>query len=129
MVNIGPSGNPNDLYIEVLAAHWLGKPTRSRWASYPLPNQISVNTAAQRDAGHRDTWLQTFLNDLGFKGFGIGGSLAHGNPDNKGDGVHVFLGGHHRPYSWDREGDFAERLQRFAVYAKSDCITDKYRES
>jgi len=32
------------------------------------------------------------------------------NPDDKGDGVHVFLGGHHRPYGWDREGDFAGRL-------------------
>ncbi|MBX8592974.1 hypothetical protein K5D56_26760, partial [Pseudomonas cichorii] len=34
----------------------------------------------------------------------------HGNPDDKGDGVHVFLGGHHRPYGWDRVGEFAGRL-------------------
>ena len=63
-------------------------------------------------AGHRHARLQAFLDDLGFKGFGIGSSLAHGNPDNKGDGVHVFLGGEHRPYRWDRIGDFAGRLVR-----------------
>jgi|TARA_A100001518_G_C1216934_1_gene59970 hypothetical protein len=34
---------------------------------------------------------------LGFEGFGIRGALAHGDPCDKGDGVHVFLGGHHRP--------------------------------
>jgi len=61
-------------------------------------------------AGHRHARLQAFLDDLGFKGFGIGSSLAHGDPDNKGDGVHVFFGGEHRPYRWDRIGDFAGRL-------------------
>ena len=36
--------------------------------------------------------------------------LAHGNADNKGDGVHVFLSGEHRPYRRDRLDDFAGRL-------------------
>ena len=67
---------------------------------------------AQGYAGHGHARLQAFLDDLGFKGFGVRSSLTHGNPDNKGDGVHVFLGGHHRPYGWDREGDFAGRLVR-----------------
>lgn len=57
---------------------------------YPLSNQVGVDAVAQGYAGHRDAWLQAFLDDLGFKGFGISGSLAHGNPDDKGGGVHVF---------------------------------------
>jgi hypothetical protein len=48
---------------------------------------------------------------LTFKRFGIRGSLAHGNPDGKGDGVHVFLSGEHHPYCGDRVGNFAGRLQ------------------
>jgi hypothetical protein len=55
------------------------------------------------------------MDDLGFKGLGIRGSLAHGNPDDKGDSVHVFLSGQHRPYRWDRVGDFTGRLQKSAV--------------
>jgi hypothetical protein len=39
--------------------------------------------------------LQALLNDLGFKEFGIGGSLANGYPDNKDDGVQAFLSGYH----------------------------------
>lgn len=82
---------------------------------------------AQRYAGHRYTGLQAFLDDLGFKGFGIGSSLAHGNPDNKGDGVHVFLGGEHRPYRWDRIGDFGGRLPLREVVVllmnKSDLVS------
>jgi hypothetical protein len=54
--------------------------------------------------------LQAFLDNLGFKGFGIRGSLAHGNPENKDDVVHVFLSGQHRPYRWDPVSDFAGRL-------------------
>ena len=65
----------------------------------------------QGHAGHRHTRLQAFLDDLSFKGFGIRGSLAHGNPDDRGDSVHVFLSGQHRPYRWDRVGDFAGRFR------------------
>jgi hypothetical protein len=57
-----------------------------------------------------DTPSAGILDDLGFKGFGIRVSLAHGNPDDRGDSVHIFLSGQHRPYRWDRVGDFARRL-------------------
>lgn len=66
---------------------------------------------AQGYADHRHARLNAFLDDPGFKGFGIRGSLARGNPDDKCDGVHVSLSEHHRPYRWDREGDFAGRLR------------------
>lgn len=77
---------------------------------YPLSNQVGIDAVAQGNAGHRYARLQAFLDDLGFEEFGIRGSLAHGNPDDEGDGVHVFLGGEHRPYCWDRVGDFAGRI-------------------
>ena len=56
--------------------------------------------------------------------FGKSGSLAHGNPDNKGDGVHVLLNGYHRPYGWDRVADFAGRLRqnRRAGWSVSEYI-------
>lgn len=72
---------------------------------------------AQGYAGRGHARLQAFLDDLGFERFGIRSSLAHGNPEDKGDGVHVFLSGEHRPYRRDRVGDFAGRLHclyRFA---------------
>ncbi|GBH08468.1 hypothetical protein KPSA1_01842 [Pseudomonas syringae pv. actinidiae] len=46
---------------------------------------------AQGYAGHRHARLQAFLDDLSFKGLGVRSSLAHGNPDDKGDDVHVFF--------------------------------------
>uniref|UniRef100_UPI0030D75A2D DoxX family protein n=1 Tax=Pseudomonas silesiensis TaxID=1853130 RepID=UPI0030D75A2D len=66
--------------------------------------------------------------------FGIRSSLAHGNPDDKGDGVHVFLGGEHRPYRWDRIGDFAGRLRLLVIWgadkvfnvAHSVAVANKY---
>ena len=67
---------------------------------------------AQGYPGHGHARLQAFLDDLGFEKFGIRSSLAHGNPEDKGDGVHVFLSGEHRPYRRDRVGDFAGRLLR-----------------
>jgi hypothetical protein len=67
--------------------------------------------ARQRYPAKRNARLQAFLNDLGFKGFGVRGSLAHGDPDDKGDSVHVFLNGEHRSYRGDRVGDFARQLQ------------------
>jgi len=75
------------------------------------PDAYGIDAVAQGNAGHRHAGLQAFMDDLGFEGFGIRRSLAHGNPDDKGDGVHVFLGGEHRPYCWDRVGDFAGRLR------------------
>ena len=57
---------------------------------------------AQSYAGHGHARLQAFLDDLGFERFGIRSSLAYGNPKDKGDGVHVFLSGEHRPYRRDR---------------------------
>lgn len=77
---------------------------------YPLPNQIGIDAVAQGNAGHRHAGLQAFLDYLGLEGFWVRGSLAHGNPDGKGDGVHVSLGGEHRPYGWDRVGELAGRL-------------------
>lgn len=62
-------------------------------------------------ARHRHPRLQAFLDNLGFEGFAIKSSLAHNNPGDKGDVVHVFLSGQHRPYHRDREGDFAGRLR------------------
>ncbi|WP_339500275.1 hypothetical protein, partial [Pseudomonas silesiensis] len=56
--------------------------------------------------------------------FGIRSSLAHGNPDDKGDGVHVFLGGEHRPYRWDRIGDFAGRLPWTALNRYSSIVAE-----
>lgn len=50
---------------------------------------------------------------LTFKELGVRGSLPHGNPGDKSDGVHVFLGGYHRPYRRDRVGEFARRLRRW----------------
>jgi hypothetical protein len=66
---------------------------------------------AQSYAGHGHARLQAFLDDLGFERCEIRSSLAHGNPEDKGDGVQVFLSGEHRPYRWDRVGDFAGRFQ------------------
>ena len=63
-------------------------------------------TLAIDTPGCRHSWTTWAL-----KGWGRG-SLAHGNPDDKGDGVHVFLGGHLRPYCLDRVGEFAGRLVR-----------------
>jgi len=40
---------------------------------------------AYRDAGDGSTWLQAYLNNLGFERFGIKASLAHKNPDVMGD--------------------------------------------
>jgi len=60
-----------------------------RQTQYPLSNQVGIDAVAQSDSGQRYAWLEALLNDLGFEGFGIRGSLAHGNPDDKGDGVHV----------------------------------------
>ena len=77
---------------------------------YPLSNQVGVDTVATGNAGHRHARLQAFLDDLGFKGFGVRSSLAHGNPEDKEDVVHVFLSGQHRPYHSDRVDDFAGRL-------------------
>lgn len=54
--------------------------------------------------------MQAFLNDLGFKRFGIRASLAHCDPDDKDDGVHLFLSGEHRLYGWDQVSDFTSRL-------------------
>lgn len=59
-------------------------------SGYPLSNQVGVDAMAQGYAGHGHARLQAFLVDFGFKRFGIRSSLAHDNPDNKGDGVHVF---------------------------------------
>jgi len=39
----------------------------------------------QGDTGDGDARLQALLNNLGFEGFGIGVSLAHGDPNVKGD--------------------------------------------
>jgi hypothetical protein len=61
------------------------------------------------------------LDDLSFKGFGARSSLTHGNPDDKGDGVHVFLGGEHRPYYRDRVGDFARPLPANESDTVSSC--------
>ncbi|MDI3275927.1 hypothetical protein, partial [Pseudomonas sp. AL03] len=77
---------------------------------YPLSNQIGIDAMAQGYAGYRNARLQAFLNDLGFNGFGIRGSLAHENPDDRGNGVHVFLSGEHRPYCRGLIGDLAGRL-------------------
>jgi len=68
---------------------------------------------AQSYAGHGHARLHAFLDDLGFERFGIRSSLAHGNPEDKGGGVHVFLSGEHRPYRRDRVGDFTGRLLIF----------------
>ncbi|MEB0124009.1 hypothetical protein QN391_25500, partial [Pseudomonas sp. CCI1.2] len=77
---------------------------------YPLSDQVGIDAMAQSHAGYRNARLQAFLNDLGFKGVGVRGSLAHGDPDDKDDSVHVFLSGEHRPYHGDWVGDFTGRL-------------------
>ena len=94
---------------------------------YPLANQVGIDAVAQCNAGHRHAGLQAFLDYLGFEGFGIRRSLAHGNPDDKGDGVHVFLGGEHRPYCWDRVGDFAGRLRLSRRQQVCTCSTERPR--
>lgn len=38
-----------------------------------------------------------FLNDQGFERLGIGASLAHGSPGDKGDRVRLKMHGHNRP--------------------------------
>ena len=38
-----------------------------------------------------------FLDDLDFERFGIGATLAHGNPSDKDDRVRLKIRGHHRP--------------------------------
>ncbi|KWS87868.1 hypothetical protein AL050_23345 [Pseudomonas syringae pv. daphniphylli] len=94
---------------------------------YPLANQVGIDAVAQGNTGHRHAGLQAFLDYLGLERFGIRGSLAHGNPDDKGDGVHVFLGGEHRPYCWGRVGALPGRLQindAFGRMLKGDV---KYR--
>lgn len=78
---------------------------------YPFANQVGVDAVPQGYAGDRDARLQAFLNDLCFKRFGIRASLAHCDPDDKDDGVHVFLSGEHRPYGWDQVDDFTGRLR------------------
>ena len=88
---------------------------------YPFANQVGVDAVPQGYVGDRDARLQAFLNDLGFKRFGIRASLAHCDPDDKDDGVHVFLSGEHRLYGWDQVGDFTGRLPRNA--ARCDCGT------
>ena len=40
-------------------------------------------------AGNRRSGLQAFLDDLGFKWFGVRASLAHGYPGDKGDRVRL----------------------------------------
>lgn len=44
---------------------------------------------AQGDAGNRDIRLQAFLDDLRLEELGISGALAHDDPGDKDDGVHV----------------------------------------
>ncbi|WP_444547572.1 hypothetical protein [Pseudomonas syringae] len=89
----------------------LGRFVSTGDGDYPLSNQIGIDAMAQGYAGYRNAWLQAFLNDLGFNGFGIRSSFAHENPDDKGNGVHVFLSGEHRPYCSGLIGDLAGRLR------------------
>lgn len=70
---------------------------------------------AQGYAGHRHARLNAFLDDPGFKGFDIRGSLARGNPDDKCDGVHVSLSEHHRPYRF-------EKVTSLDAYVPLACI-------
>jgi hypothetical protein len=55
----------------------------------PFANQVGVDAMAQGDAGNRDIRLQAFLDDLRLEELGISGALAHGDPGDKDDGVHV----------------------------------------
>jgi len=43
----------------------------------------------QGDTGDGYARLRAFPSDLSFEGFGVGVSLAHGNPDVKGNCVHL----------------------------------------
>jgi hypothetical protein len=57
-----------------------------RW---PSTDDIGIDPIPQGDTGDGDTRLLAFLDDLGFEGFGVGVSLAHGNPDVKGNCVRL----------------------------------------
>lgn len=78
----------------------------------PFMDKVSVEVVGQRDIGNRGVWLRTFGNDLGFEGLGIGTAfLWHGRPLKKTkNGVHLNLGGHHRPKLRSQEGVLPERL-------------------
>jgi hypothetical protein len=48
------------------------------------------------------------LDDLDFKGFGVRGSLPHGDPDHEGNSIHIFLSGERCLIAGP--GNFVERL-------------------
>jgi hypothetical protein len=46
----------------------------------PFAHDVSVDDVTHRNTRNRGARLQAFLDDLGFEGLWIGGSLAHGDP-------------------------------------------------
>lgn len=56
---------------------------------YPPANNIGVDTMPHRNSRHGNTGLFALLDDLGFEGFRVGLTLAHGDPDVKGNCVRL----------------------------------------
>src|ERR1700712_724361 len=51
----------------------------------PSTNHIGVDAVAHRNSGHGNTGLLALLDDLGLERFRVGLTLAHGDPDGKGN--------------------------------------------
>jgi metallophosphoesterase superfamily enzyme len=63
-----------------------------------------------RNSRHGNAGLRALLDDLVFEGFRVGLTLAHGDPDVKGNCVRLKIRGHNHPYWQGSEGVFTGPL-------------------